>query len=131
MGVGMEHRDLTEIIIGCGFRVHGTMGFGFLESVYENCMRVELSSLGLKVEAQKPITVYYEDQVVGDYVADLLVDDVLIIELKSVRNLVTAHEVQLANYLQATRVEVGLLINFGEQKVDVKRKLRVLPSGSN
>lgn len=123
----MKHQDLTEQIIGCAFRVHAALGFGFLESVYENCMRIELSALGLKNEAQEAITVYYKDQVVGEFVADLLVEDSVIVELKSVRSLVQAHEVQLVNYLQATKTDVGLLINFGEQKVEVKRKSRVLP----
>ena len=103
------------------------MGFGFLESVYENCMRIELSALGLKNEAQEAITVYYKDQVVGEFIADLLVEDTVIVELKSVRGLVQAHEVQLVNYLQATKIDVGLLINFEQQKVEVKRKSRVLP----
>ncbi|RKX33740.1 MAG: GxxExxY protein [Verrucomicrobia bacterium] len=122
----MEHGDLTEKIIGCAFRVYGTMGYGFLESVYEKSMIIELSALGLAVESQKPITVYYQDEVVGDFVADLLVEDAVVVELKSVRTLAQSHEVQLVNYLNATKLSVGLLLNFGEKKVEVKRKLRIL-----
>ena len=102
------------------------MGFGFLESVYENCMRIELNKIGLEFESQKSIEVYYDDEKVGDYIADLLVDDLIIVELKSVRRIVRAHEMQLVNYLTATRKPVGLIINFGEEKVEVKRKVKDL-----
>ena len=102
------------------------MGFGFLESVYEKCLLIELRKAGLNVEAQKPITVHYENQVVGEFVADLVVEGEVIVELKSVRRLVEAHEVQLVDYLVATGKDVGLLLNFGEGKVEVKRKVRTL-----
>ena len=122
----MQHQQITEKIIGCAYRVYNTMGFGFLESVYEKCLLIELRKAGLNVESQKPIAVYYDGQAVGDFVADLLVEDAVIVELKSVRRLVEAHEVQLVNYLVATGKDVGLLLNFGEEKVEVKRKLRTL-----
>jgi GxxExxY protein len=120
----MEHKELTEKIIGSAYRVYNTMGFGFLESVYEKCLLIELGKLGINVESQKPITVYYSGEVVGEFVADLLVGDTVIVELKSVRRIVQAHEVQLVNYLVATGKPVGLLLNFGENKVEVKRKVR-------
>ena len=122
----MEYKELTEKIIGCAYSVYNKMGFGFLESVYENCILIELRKAGLNAEPQKPITVYYDEENVGQFIADIVVNDTIIVELKSVRRIVDAHEVQLVNYLVATRKEVGLLINFGERKVEVKRKVRDL-----
>ena len=122
----MEDRKLTERIIGCAYRVYNRMGFGFLESVYEKCMLIELNKEGLDADSQKPIKVYYDNVIVGDFVADIIVKDSIILELKSVRRIIRAHEVQLVNYLVATRKAVGLLLNFGERKVDVKRKVRIL-----
>ena len=126
---GMEYAELTEKIIGCAYRVYNTMGFGYLESVYEKCLMIELKKAGLRCETQKPITVRYEGETVGEFVADVVVEDTIILELKSVRHLSEAHEVQLVNYLVATGNAVGLLINFGEEKVEVKRKLRKLEQG--
>ena len=123
----MEYRDLTEKIIGCAYRVYNEMGFGFLESVYEKCMLIELHKSDLKAESQEPITVYYDNNAVGNFIADLIVNDTVIIELKSVRKIIKAHEVQLVNYLVATGKSVGLLINFGEKGVDIKRKVKELP----
>ncbi len=123
----MQYDDLTEKIIGCAYRVYNKMGFGYLESVYEKCLLIELRKLGLRGESQKPITVHYEGEIVGEFEADILVEDVIIIELKSVRQIAKAHEAQLVNYLVATGKDVGLVINFGEQKVEIKRKVRVLP----
>jgi len=122
----MQHKELTEKIIGCAYRVYNTMGFGFLESVYEKCLMIELGKLGLQAESQKAITVYYEGEVVGEFVADVVVEDTVIVELKSVRRILVPHEVQLVNYLVATGKPVGLLLNFGEKKVEVKRKVRDL-----
>jgi len=122
----MQHDKVTEKIIGCAYRVYNTMGFGFLESVYENCMMIELSKAGLKAEQQKEIEVYYDDEPVGDFKADIVVEDKIIVELKSVKCLVEAHEVQLVNYLVATNMPVGLLLNFGEGGVEVKRKVKTL-----
>jgi len=123
----MEYKELTEKIIGCAYRVYNRMGFGFLESVYEKCMLIELHKAGLDTEPQKPIRVQYDGEVVGDFIADILVNDTIILELKSVRKLIEAHEVQLVNYLVATGKPVGLLINFGETRVEVKRKVKDLP----
>jgi len=122
----LKYEELTKTIIGCAYRVYNMLGFGFLESVYEKSLLIEFRKAGLKVQAQQPITVYYDDESVGDFFADVIVEDTVIIELKSVRRVVTAHEVQLVNYLTATRKDVGLLINFGERKVEVKRKVREL-----
>ena len=126
----MEFENITEDIIGCAYKVYNTMGFGFLESVYEECLLIELRKAGLKSENQKPITVHYEDEVVGNFIADIFVEDSIILELKSVKTLAKAHEVQLVNYLVATGKNVGLLINFGQEKVEVKRKVRVLSNGN-
>ncbi len=124
----MEHQDLTERIIGCAYKVYNTMGFGYLESVYERCLLIELAKARMEAKSQVPIQVKYEDQIVGDFVADVIVDGLVVLELKSVRSLVLAHEVQLVNYLTSTGLPVGLLINFGEQRVEVKRKVKDLPS---
>lgn len=114
---------LTETIIGCAFKVHKILGSGFLEKVYENALRVELMKQGLRVRQQEPIKIWYEGQMVGDYFADLLIEERIIIELKAVQSLVKEHDVQLVNYLTATKMDVGLLINFGSS-VQVKRKYR-------
>jgi GxxExxY protein len=122
----MEYQELTEKIIGCAYVVYNKMGFGFLESVYEKCLLIELRRAGLDAESQKPIAVYYDKENVGQFLADIVVNDTIVLELKSVRKIVEAHEVQLVNYLVATGKQVGLLINFGERKVEVKRKVREL-----
>ena len=122
----MEYEELTEKIIGCSFKVYNKIGFGFLESVYEKCLCIELKKSGLKFETQKPITVYYDDEIVGEFIADIIINNIIIIELKSVKRIVQSHEVQLVNYLAATKKPVGLIINFGVQKVEVKRKVRDL-----
>ena len=126
MEVFVEYKVVTETIIGCAYRVYNKMGFGFLESVYEKCLLIELRKAGLNAESQKAITVYYEDKIVGEFVADIIVDDTIILELKSVRRIIKAHEVQLVNYLVATGKPVGLLLNFGESKVEIKRKIKDL-----
>jgi len=120
----MKYKELTEKIIGCAYRVYNRMGYGFLESVYEKCLLIELRKVGLSAVFQKPITVFYDNEVVGEFVADIMVEDTIILELKSVRRIIQAHEVQMVNYLVATGKPVGLVINFGERKVDIKRKVR-------
>ena len=122
----MQYRETSEKIIGCAYRVYNQMGFGFLESVYEKCMAIELRNEGLVAKCQQPITVHYRGEVVGEFIADMVVEDAIILELKSVRRIIKAHEVQLVNYLVATRKDVGLILNFGERGVEVKRKLRKL-----
>ena len=126
MKLNMEYEELTQKIIGCAYGIYNKMGFGFLESVYEKCMLIELRKAGLNAESQKPITVCYENEIVGEFIADIIVNDRIILELKSVRQIVNAHEVQLVNYLVATGKPVGLIINFGESKVEIKRKVKDL-----
>jgi len=123
----MEYADITEKIIGCAYRVYNTLGAGFLESVYEKCLAIEFAKIDLQAAFQQPVEVFYEKQQVGSYIADIIVEGKIIVELKAVRTLVAAHEVQLVNYLAATKMPVGLLINFGETKVEVKRKVLSLP----
>lgn len=120
----MDDQLLTEAIIGCAYRVHNTLGQGFLEKVYENALRIELVNRGLGVKQQEPIKVLYGGQVVGEYFADLWVGDRIIVELKAIQSLTKEHEVQLVNYLNATGVDSGLLLNFGPS-VQAKRKFRV------
>lgn len=118
--------DVTEKIIGYAYEVHNDLGFGFLEAVYRNSLALLLHEGGLTAESEKLIVVYFRGQPVGNYVADLLVENSVIVELKSVQQLAKPHEVQLVNYLQATGIDVGLLINFGPSGVEVKRKIRYL-----
>lgn len=123
----MEFKEITEKIIGCAYRVYNKMGFGFLESVYEKCLLIELRKANIHAESQQPIKVAYENEIVGEFVADIIVENTVILELKSVQRIVRAHEVQLVNYLVATGKPVGLILNFGEKKVEVKRKVKELP----
>ena len=119
----MKDDDFTKKIIGCAYKVHNALGSGFIEKVYENALRIELEKLGLNIKQQEPINVTYEGQVVGEYFADLWVDGRVVIELKAVQTLTQRHEVQLVNYLTATGIDNGLLLNFGPS-VQVKRKFR-------
>ena len=120
----MDIALLSEKIIGCAFRVHNHFGFGFLEKVFENAMVVELEMLeGVSVKQQHPIPVFYKGRKVGEYFADLLVDNLIIVELKASTQLVNEQEAQLVHYLQATGFDHGLLINFGPSVV-VKHKYR-------
>ena len=122
----MQHSELTEKIIACAYAVYNKMGYGYLESVYERCMLIELAGMGLNFEAQKPLKVLYKGQVVGDFVTDIIVNDTVVVELKSVSKIVKAHEIQLVNYLVSTNKPVGLILNFAEEKVEVKRKVKEL-----
>ncbi len=115
------NKELTEKIINCAFEVHNVLGSGFLEKVYENALVIELRRNGLKALSQVPISVFYKEEVVGDYAVDIVVDEKVIIELKAIEEIIDIHEIQLKNYLKATGLEVGLLINFGKS-VEVKRK---------
>ena len=118
----MKHQDLTSKIIQCAYKVHNTLGFGFLETVYQNSLLIELLKSGLQAEKEKRIKVYYNDHLVGEYAADIIVENKVILELKSVKDLHPAHSAQLINYLKATGIEIGLLVNFG-QSVEIKRKV--------
>jgi GxxExxY protein len=114
--------ELTEKIIGAFYDVYNALGYGFLEKVYENALKLELESRGHRVVNQMPIKVLYRNEIVGDYYADLLVEDKVIVELKSAERIIVEHEMQLFHYLKATQIEVGLLLNFGP-KPQIKRKL--------
>ena len=117
----MLHGELTNKIIGAFYKVYDTLGYGFLEKVYENSLKIELRRLGLKVEQQKNIKVNYEGHEVGDYFADLIVNDDVIIELKAAESICEEHEAQLLNYLRATDKEVGPLFNFGKEAKFVRK----------
>ena len=118
----MKHGELTDRIICAFFNVYNTFGYGFLEKVYENALLLELKKTGVEVKAQWPIQVFYHGEVVGEYYADLLVAEKVIVEIKAVRSFVPEHEAQLLNYLKATHIEVGLLLNFGP-KAEFQRKV--------
>ena len=118
----LKHSDVTGKIIKAFYKVYNTLGYGFLEKVYENAMLIELRKMGLVCSNQLPIKVYYEHHIVGDYVADILVETVIIVELKAIEALAPIHETILVNYLKATKMEVGLLMNFGP-KPEFKRRI--------
>ncbi|MBV6397232.1 MAG: hypothetical protein HFACDABA_02840 [Anaerolineales bacterium] len=112
--IDLKHRDITDKILHAFFKVvYPRLGYGFLEKIYENAMVIALTAMGLKVQQQVKIAVYFQEQVVGEYFADLLVENVVIVELKAANRLLLEHEAQLLNYLRATPYEVGLLLNFG------------------
>ena len=115
------YQDLTGRIIGVCLEVHHELGHGFLESVYENALVIALRDSGLKVERQVRFDVRFRNQNVGDFVADLLVDNTVIVEIKAAGQLRPEHEAQVLNYLKATRIRVGLLVNFGKPKMEIKR----------
>jgi len=117
--------DLCGQVIGAAMKVHSALGPGFLESVYQNALIWELGKSELKVDAQKPITVDYDGKVVGVFTADILVNDSLMLELKANQLVAKAHEVQLVNYLVATGIDEGLLLNFGAERLEYKKKFRL------
>jgi GxxExxY protein len=121
----MMNRDdlnkISSVIIKCAYQVSNTLGCGFLEKVYENALLHELQKAGLRAEQQKPIKVHYDGIVVGDYFADLVVEDVVIVELKVVKAIEDVHAAQCLNYLKATGLSVCLLINFAHPRVEIKR----------
>tara|TARA_B110000305_G_C19441203_1_gene641978 strand:+ start:1804 stop:2187 length:384 start_codon:yes stop_codon:yes gene_type:complete len=122
----MQYQEPTNQIIELAYKVYNTLGYGFLESVYEKSLLIEFKKNEITVENQESIKVYYENEIVGDFIADLYVENKIIVELKSVKAISLQHEVQLVNYLTSTNNDVGLLINFSENKVQVKRKVRIL-----
>lgn len=109
------HKSITDAILKVYYEVYNELGYGFLEKVYQNAMYFELKSLGYKVEAQKQIKVYFKKQLVGEYYSDLLVEDKVIVELKATELIINVHVAQIMNYLKATPIEVGMLLNFGEE----------------
>jgi GxxExxY protein len=120
-----EGYDLCGKAIGLAMKAHSTLGPGFLESVYQNALIWELQKGGFKAAAQRPISVHYDGQIVGAFTADVLVNDSLIIELKAIQSLAKAHEIQLVNYLVATGIDEGLLVNFGAERLEYKNKFRL------
>ena len=119
----MKIDHLTHTIIGCAYKVHNTLGAGFLEKVYENALRIELERAGISAKQKEKLIVWYEGQAVGEYVPDIWIEGQLIVEVKGVQTTLKEHEVQLVNYLAATGINDGLLINFGSS-VQIKRKFR-------
>jgi GxxExxY protein len=117
-----KHKEFTELIIKAFYNIYNTLGYGFLEKVYENSMMIELKLLGLNCEKQKPISVFYKNLNVGEYFADIIIENKVIVELKATEGICEEHEAQLLNYLKATEIEVGLLLNFGK-KPQFKRLL--------
>ncbi len=116
------YSELSDNIINCYYKVYNTLGFGFLEKIYQKSLEIELRKSGLIVESQYPIKVYYDNSIVGEYYADIFVESKIIVEIKAIEILVKESELQLINYLKSTNVEVGLLLNFGK-KPEVKRKV--------
>lgn len=117
----MLHKELTDEILYCFYRVHYRLGFGFLEKVYKNALYLEMTKAGLKCETERPIHVYYDGRVVGTFYADIVVEEKVILELKAVETMCKEHEYQLINYLKACDMEVGLLLNFG--KIAEKKRI--------
>ena len=117
----MLHQEITEKILGCCFEVSNELGSGFLESVYEKALLLLLQEEGLTVVSQAPIAVKFRDQMVGEFFADILVEDKIVVELKAVKKLAPEHLAQVINYLKATGFEAGLLVNFGCQKLEYRR----------
>ena len=117
-----KHSDLTGKVLGAFFQIHKEMGFGFSEKVYQAALAILLEELGMMVEQQKPIKVYFHNRVVGEYIADMVINDVILLELKAVEHLADVHSAQLLNYLKSTEIEVGLLLNFGPH-AEFRRKI--------
>jgi GxxExxY protein len=120
----LKHELVTKTVIGCAFEVINELGAGFLESVYQNAMLLALRQKGLSVMPQRPINVMFRGESVGDFYADLFVEEKIIVELKAVKAIASEHQAQIINYLNATGIEVGLLINFGNPKLEYKRFTR-------
>ena len=118
----MIYQETTSKIIGCFYEVYNNLGFGFLEKVYENALYQELMDQGLSCRRHVPITVFYKGKTVGDYYADIIVEGKIILELKAAESLAEEHELQIINYLKATNIEIGLLLNFGKEP-QIKRKI--------
>ena len=114
-------KESSQRVIGCFYKVYNTLGFGFSEKVYENALVIELTKAGFNAVQQKPIKVFYENQIVGDYYADIIVDDCLLLELKVSTNITPEFEAQIMNYLKATKIEVGYILNFGFQPQFLRR----------
>jgi len=117
--------DLCGQVIGLAMKVHSILGPGFLESIYQNALALELRRAGMRIEAEKAISVFYQGELMGTFLADLFVNDVLIVETKAIQALAKVHEVQLVNYLVATNIDEGLLLNFGTERLEFRKKFRL------
>lgn len=117
----LKHKEITDQIIKAFYEVYNELGFGFLESVYEKALFIVLSQYGLQVEKQKEIEVYFRDDIIGNFRTDLIVENKVILELKAVNKIISIHEAQLINYLKATKIEVGLVLNFGSKPEFIRR----------
>ncbi len=115
------YKDLSYKVVGLAMQVHTELGFGFLEKVYENALMILLNENGIKAEQQVPIKVYFHGQIVGEYVADILIEDCIILELKAQEKIIDAHKAQTLNYLKATKLKLALLLNFGKHKLECER----------
>lgn len=122
--MGMKTEELIKVIIQCAYNVRTHLAAGFLESVYQKVLLIELREKGIHADSETPINVYYKDEIVGEFRADIIVEGEIIIELKAVQHLLSIHETQLVNYLTATHKDHGLLINFGGDRIEIKRKYR-------
>ena len=120
----LQHGEITEKIIGCAFEVINELGTGFLESVYEKAMAIALQEKGISVQCQQPLQVHFRKRIIGDFYADLVVEGKVIVELKAAKAIAPEYQAQIINYLKATGIEVGLLINFGNPKLEYKRFTR-------
>lgn len=122
--IELIHKELVYQVIGCAMHVHRELGYGFLEKVYENALMVSLRKAGIETKQQYPVPVYFDGETVGEYFADILVEDKVIIELKTVEKVSNAHHAQLLNYLKATGIRLGLLMNFGPRKLEYERFIK-------
>ena len=121
----MDIEELIKKVMACAVNIRRQLGPGYLESVYKNAMIIELRKWGLGYEVERPINVYYDQVLVGEFRADIIVENMLILEMKATHSLHVAHELQLVNYLTATGMDHGLLINFGSDEIQIKRKYRI------
>jgi GxxExxY protein len=125
----MELNEITYAIRGAVFEVNKVLGHGFLEKVYENALMLELQLRGLRAKSQVPLKVFYKDKIVGEYIADILVEKKVVVELKAIEKFEKVHEAQLLNYLKGTGIKVGLLVNMKFPKAEIKRMVFDLPEG--
>ena len=122
--VELIHKELVYEVVGCAMKVHRELGYGFLEKVYENSMMVLLNKKSIKAKQQFPVPVHFENVVVGEYFADFMIEDKILVELKTVEKITNVHFAQVLNYLKATGIKLGLLINFGPRKLEYERIIK-------
>jgi GxxExxY protein len=124
MGEELLYKELSYEIVNAAICVWKELGFGFLEKVYENALMVELQKRHIPCAQQKPIKVHYDNQIVGDYIADILIEEKILLELKSAKGIDDSHIAQVLNYLKATGIRLGIILNFGPEKMEFKRLIR-------